>query len=35
MSLGDVIYDFGPDGSGQHIVVIEFHSGTLYLEDAE
>lgn len=34
MSLGDVIYDFGPDGSG-HIVTLGFHSGTLYLEDAE
>lgn len=34
-SLGDVIYDFGPDGSGQYIIVIEFHSQTLLLEEVE
>ena len=34
-SLGDVIYDFGLDGSGQYIIVIEFHSQTLYLEEVE
>lgn len=34
-SLGDVIYDFGLDGSGQYIIVIKFHSGTLYLEEVE
>ena len=35
MSLGDVIYDFGLDGSGQYIITIEFHSQTLYLEQPE
>ena len=34
-SLGDVIYDFGLDGSGQYNIVIEFHSQTLYLEEPE
>lgn len=34
-SLGDVIYDFGLDGSGQYIIVIEFRSQTLYLEEPE
>ena len=32
--LGYLIYDFGPDGNG-HIVTLGFHSGNLYLEDAE
>lgn len=34
-TLGEVIYDFGLDGSGQYIITIEFHSGTLYLEQPE
>ncbi len=34
-TLGECIYDFGLDGSGQHIIVINFHSGNLYLEEPE
>ena len=34
-TLGEVIYDFGLDGSGQYIITIQFHSQKLYLEDAE
>lgn len=34
-TLGQVIYDFGPDGSGQYIITIQFHSQKLYLEQPE
>ena len=34
-TLGDFIYDFGLDGSGQYNIVINFHSGNLYLEEPE
>lgn len=31
-TLGDVIYDFGIDGSGKYIITCAFHSKTIYLE---
>lgn len=34
-TLGEVIYDFGLDGSGQYIITIQFHSQKLYLEEPE
>lgn len=34
-TLGEVIYDFGIDGSGKYIITYQFHSGTLYLEQPE
>ena len=34
-TLGEVIYDFGIDGSGNYIITYQFHSGTLYLEQPE
>ena len=34
-TLGEFIYDFGLDGSEQYIIVINFHSGNVYLEQPE